>query len=501
MKNKLITAIAACCLIWTTVIVPSWHGFALVNDARYDFYTNMKIDTSDHAKYVVPSLYRQDSSYINVKTFPLVVNGGVEYFPLDIFAHYSYLKVVYSRLTDGFYINNTKNNHYVAFDVNTGTTTTHDEQMLDIQAKIFYRTYYVPARKVCEILGMRFETYDNFESGIRAARISDNKSKITIEDLISDYLPSKNTYTGEDNGASGNVSSQPGNKQENSSNDSGQPNTDNQSGAGNDSSGTPNNSQPNSNTSSSATEQKPSGHPEHNGADDRHPKKDDVKTENEEPHTPSDPFVNVAVRRLHLTFNVSDTDVAERVLDLLYSNGIKAVFFADKQTILSSPDTVRRILAEGHSAGILFDAVDGDGNVLDNESIIARINEVNDALYLVSKVKTRYVRAKQGSDLRYTRVMKENKLDAFTNDNGYDICDWSIDSGDTARYRTSQLDSLTSAVAGQNTRSEKSLFIKFDTEAGTYDLLKAFIGFVKKYRQFNFSITDEYTRKVSFIGK
>lgn len=126
-----------------------------------------------------------------MKTFPLVVSGSVEYFPLDIFALYSYLEVVYGKLSYGFYINNTKNNHYVAFDLETGTTTTHDGGTLDIQAKLFYRTYYVPAKAVCDVLGMKFETYDSPEDGIRAARISDERAKNTLNELVAMYSPPK----------------------------------------------------------------------------------------------------------------------------------------------------------------------------------------------------------------------------------------------------------------------------------------------------------------------
>ena len=125
MKRTISFVLAIVCAMLLCLTIPSGVGFAQYNDAKYDSYKNMGASNEDsHSKYVVPNLYRQDASYTNVKTFPLVVSGSVEYFPLDIFALYSYLEVVYGKLSYGFYINNTKNNHYVAFDLETGTTTT-----------------------------------------------------------------------------------------------------------------------------------------------------------------------------------------------------------------------------------------------------------------------------------------------------------------------------------------------------------------------------------------
>ena len=198
---KRLAVISATVLLTATALVsPFTTGFAQYNDKKYENYINMnQTNTSGHAKYIIPNLYRQDAAYKNVKSFPLVVSDSVEYFPLDIFALYSYLEIVYSKVANSFYINNTKNNHYVAFDLTTGITTNHDNQNLDLQAKIFHRTHYVPAKAVCEILGMNFETYDDPINGVRAARISDSKAKSTLDKLIVSYSPVKKPVQQENN--------------------------------------------------------------------------------------------------------------------------------------------------------------------------------------------------------------------------------------------------------------------------------------------------------------
>ena len=192
MKKRWICTIIAFCIVLCVCVFPSSLTQAQYNDEKYANYVNMnQVNDTGHAKYIIPNLYRQDASYKNVKTFPLVVNNSTEYFPLDVFALYSYLEVVYSRIANEFYINNTRNGHFVAFDLDTGTTTTHDNQILEIQAQIFHRTHYVPAKAVCETLGMTFETYDDPANGVRAARISDSKAKYTLEELVKMYSPVK----------------------------------------------------------------------------------------------------------------------------------------------------------------------------------------------------------------------------------------------------------------------------------------------------------------------
>ena len=166
-----------------------------VNDPKYDAYVNMNVERTGHARYVVPNLYRGDVPYSNVKAYPLVVSCGVEYFPVDIFAQYSYLDVVYDNLGYGFYISNTKNGSYISFDIQGDHTSTDKQNDVDAKSEVFYSTHYVPAAVVCAALGLTFETYDDPENGIRAARVADANVSYSLNDLIVMYSPVKKTDT------------------------------------------------------------------------------------------------------------------------------------------------------------------------------------------------------------------------------------------------------------------------------------------------------------------
>lgn len=462
MKKRIIAMLAAICICLCTVILPSSDGIAQNNDAKYDSYVNMVPNTDGHAKYIVPNLYRQDASYINVKTFPLVVNGGVEYFPLDIFALYPYLQVVYSKIAHGFYINNTKNNHYVAFDMETGTTTTHDAQHLDIQGKIFNRTYYVPAAKVCEILEMNFETYDDPAAGIRAARISDSKAKMSLPQLISAYSPVKIEPENEPKPEDTNPAV-PDNKEEQKPDISIPDNTD-----------TP--------------VQLPDNDPVLKPPVFTEP--DDTSEQDIKPQDPAvDPYTLVGNRYIHIIFDAVGAEIADGTLDTLAGNGISAAFFVDEEFIMSNPATVRRMITDGHFIGIHFNPENADGYVMAHEDLLSVINSANDALYLVTKSKTRYVYAGYG----YGKMLNDNGFAEFASENGYVICSSNFDSGAANNYSNAQLDNLVTRIIGDHIAADRSVVVRFALRNGTPMLIDALVGFMEKYPHFMAVRTDEYT--------
>ena len=158
------------------------------NDKRFDRYINMG-DNAVNNGYKIPHMFRQDAPYGYLSTFPLVVNGGVEYVPLSMFILYPYVEVSYSNFDDNFYLLNTRNNNFVSFNVEQNIAETNNGTVMKLETRIFHRTRYVPARQVAEILGFVCESYDDPAKGIYAFRISNGKSSKTLKDLLTPYLP------------------------------------------------------------------------------------------------------------------------------------------------------------------------------------------------------------------------------------------------------------------------------------------------------------------------
>lgn len=170
-------------LLFSSFFVP----MASDNDARFANYINMG-ENAIKNDYAIPNLFRQDGVYSNIERFPLVVRNGVEYVPLSAFILYSYVEVNYSKTSDNFFLVNSKNNHYISFNVSEGVASTHDGDLLKLPIEVFNKTRYIPARTVAVVLGFSCETYDDPVNGIYAFRISDGKSKKTLTQLVTPYI-------------------------------------------------------------------------------------------------------------------------------------------------------------------------------------------------------------------------------------------------------------------------------------------------------------------------
>ncbi len=164
--------------------------YASYNDERFNSYENMNPD-DDKPGYVVPTLYRQDAVYQYVKTFPLVVSGGVEYVPISLFTQFSYLSVTYSKTSDNFYMSNSETGRFVTFDVRRNIAETDQGHLIKIITRLFYRTRYIPVKDVAEIFDLTVEIYDNKEMGVYAVRLCDSSRKYTLSQLMENYLPKK----------------------------------------------------------------------------------------------------------------------------------------------------------------------------------------------------------------------------------------------------------------------------------------------------------------------
>ena len=431
------------------LLLPSSETLALYNDAVYDTYKNMNSsdNPSGAARYIVPNLYRQDASYINVKSFPLVVSGGVAYVPLDIFALYSYLEVVYGKISYSFYINNTKNGHYIAFDIDNGTTTTDSGATLDIESKLFYRTYYVPAKDVCDVLGLNFEFYDSADDGICAARISDSKAKYTLNELVKMYSPTKKPR--EEDADADDTPDVP--------------------------------QEPDKKDNTVITD--PIIIP-----DDKTETDEKSETPSDKDEKPAeDPYKSVAARTLYLTFDNVNGNTAS-LLSSLRAEHRGAVFFATAEQILTYSDEVRRILADGHTLGLLITPTDGQ-NTLSNEEIGERITQAQEALKLVTKSQTRLIRLSSGR----TQALEKNGFYDYAAEHGYRLYTYTLDSADGSGRAANIFTALCEGIVGSNPRSARTLHIRFGSHAATGDVLTRLLEFCEKYPQFTLASFDETT--------
>ena len=123
---------------------------------------------------------------------------------------------------------------------------------------------------------------------------------------------------------------------------------------------------------------------------------------------------------VYLTFYGAPNTNTPDILDALQSAGRQATFFLPVDTSTWVDDTVRRIVAEGHTPALLLDA----DSQTDPETLTASLAAANDRLTLLTGVSARIVSNKDGCT-----ALTEAQRDALVGA-GYRLWDAALDSGD-----------------------------------------------------------------------
>lgn len=139
-------------------------------------------------------------------------------------------------------------------------------------------------------------------------------------------------------------------------------------------------------------------------------------------HTP----VSASEKIAYLTFDDGPNKYTSQVLDILKEKNVKATFFVIGGRIARSPDTMNRMVQEGHYIGL--HSMSHDVKRLYNGDPFALVSEME-------RTRT-IVRATTGLDSQLVRVpygsrpyLKENYRDALVKEQ-YKVWDWTIDTYD-----------------------------------------------------------------------
>lgn len=124
--------------------------------------------------------------------------------------------------------------------------------------------------------------------------------------------------------------------------------------------------------------------------------------------------------RVYLTFYGAPDKNAPDILDALKQDGRTAAFFLPADTALWTDDTVRRIVAEGHTAALLLEA----DEKASGEALTERLTLANERLRLLTGVQTRIVSVSTGC-AKLSEAQRNALIDA-----GYRLWDANMDAGD-----------------------------------------------------------------------
>ena len=157
-------------------------------------------------------------------------------------------------------------------------------------------------------------------------------------------------------------------------------------------------------------------------------------------------------KTVYLTFDDGPSVNTDRILDILKEYDVKATFFVVGKTDERSLAAYRRIVEEGHTLGMHSYSHKYGEIYQSKETFIEDLTELQEYLYDVTGVWSRYYRFPGGSSNTVSRTDIQ-ELIAWLNDNGITYYDWNITSGDAVSGQLSKqtiINNCVSRIGGED---------------------------------------------------
>ncbi|WP_159887589.1 polysaccharide deacetylase [Paenibacillus puerhi] len=208
------------------------------------------------------------------------------------------------------------------------------------------------------------------------------------------------------------------------------------------------------------------------------------------------PYVTPEEPTVYLTFDDGPSGLTPQVLDILKQEDVKATFFVLGEQAEAQPDTVKRIVREGHAIGNhTFDHVYKE-LYAGFDSFWEQVQRTEDVVYGLTGVSMRLVRAPGGSygnfDPFYYYYLSEA---------GYSVHDWSIDSEDSRAPRRTAAQ-LLGTVAGGPLGHEVTVLLH--DGAGHQATVQALPGVIAYFKEKGYSfapLTEEVKPVQQSVGR
>jgi len=146
--------------------------------------------------------------------------------------------------------------------------------------------------------------------------------------------------------------------------------------------------------------------------------------------------VDEGKRHVYLTFDDGPSSNTDRILDILKEYDVKATFFVTGKTDDVSVAAYKRIVEEGHTLGMHSYSHKYSQVYASEEAFATDMNELQEYLYDITGVWSRYYRFPGGSSNTASRV-NMNDLIRYLGEQDITYYDWNIVSGDATGYYVS----------------------------------------------------------------
>lgn len=197
-------------------------------------------------------------------------------------------------------------------------------------------------------------------------------------------------------------------------------------------------------------------------------------------------------KTVYLTFDDGPSINTDRILDILKEYDVKATFFVVGKTDERSLAAYRRIVEEGHTLGMHSYSHKYREIYQSRETFIEDLTQLQEYLYEVTGVWSRYYRFPGGSSNTVSRTDIQ-ELITWLNDNGITYYDWNITSGDAVSGQVSKqtiINNCISRIGGQ----DESVILMHDAaeKNSTVEALPEIISQLRMRGDVSFlPITDE----------
>ncbi len=137
---------------------------------------------------------------------------------------------------------------------------------------------------------------------------------------------------------------------------------------------------------------------------------------------------------VYLTFDDGPSDNTDRVLDILKKYNVKATFFLVGDKVETHPETVERIVEEGHAIGIHTDTHDYEQIYTSVDSFLEDYNNCLNKINAVTDYPVTATRHPGGSINDYNAAIYD-EINSELLRRGFVYFDWNIDSGDASEAK------------------------------------------------------------------
>lgn len=197
-------------------------------------------------------------------------------------------------------------------------------------------------------------------------------------------------------------------------------------------------------------------------------------------------------KMVYLTFDDGPSIHTDRILDILKEYDVKATFFVVGKTDERSLAAYRRIVEEGHTLGMHSYSHKYGEIYQSKETFTEDLVRLQEYLYEVTGVWSRYYRFPGGSSNTVSRTDVQ-ELIRWLNDNGITYYDWNITSGDAVSGQLSKQAIINNCMSGIE-REDECLILMHDAaeKSSTVDALPEIISRLRMRGDVSFlNITDE----------